>query len=249
MHFLCLHGLGSNSTRFQAQVAVIIAELGDEHTYDFVNGPVESAPAAELFDQLAWSKGKGIGPDVCYSFFNWYEPQSILDALDWLSSYTQENGPYDAVMAFSQSTCLTATLLLQHHALHPDAEPLFRCGVFFQGILPLKIEALSEGRRIQFGNVSPDEAKLCDDVPDKGAEDESVDALEPLGIPTAHVWGTNDTFPLPQGERLSHLFSKSLRTHVTHQDGHAIPGAKNMDGVRRIVRAIRKTTERAQMLH
>ncbi|KAF2463889.1 uncharacterized protein BDR25DRAFT_105115 [Lindgomyces ingoldianus] len=251
MHFLCLHGIGTNSDIFQAQTAAIRFELGDEHTYDFVDGPIACEPANGIERMMA-SKAGTVDIPQCYSYFDWYSPESILSAIDWLSSYIETNGPYDGVIAFSQGTCLVSTLMLQHSRLDLDGEePLFKCVILFSGILPLNIEALELGRRVQFGRVDPSEAQYSDsDNESEISVDESDGELvEPFQIPSAHIWGTNDDYPLPQGARVSELFAARMRSSVTHQEGHSIPGARMGGNVSKIVRQIRKTIERAEMAH
>ena len=45
MHFLCLHGRGTNGRIFEAQTAAIRQAVGSGHTYEFIDGGVV-APAA-----------------------------------------------------------------------------------------------------------------------------------------------------------------------------------------------------------
>ena len=244
MHFLCLHGIGTNNKIFEAQTAALRFELGDEHTYDFVEGTVPCKPASGLERFLP-------SPDRTsqyYSHFDWYSASSLLEALQSLSSYIEANGPYDGVIAFSQGSCLASTLMLQHHRTDPDdGAPLFKCAIFLSGILPFDTDALGAGQRKQIGKINAAEAEYCD----SSSEDESdlEDVVDAFRIPTAHIWGLNDDHPLPQGDRLYQLCPGQLRVAVTHREGHSIPSRRNDAVMKKMVRAIRKTIERAEMLH
>lgn len=244
MHFLCLHGIGTNNKIFEAQTAALRFELGEEHTYDFVEGslPCEAASGLERFVPTADRTAQ------YYAHFDWFSASSVIEALDYLSSHIATHGPYDGVIAFSQGSCLASTLMLQHHRDDPDdAMPLFKCAIFFSGILPFDIDALAAGQRKQVGKINPAEAEYCDSSSDD--ESDLEDILDAFRIPTAHIWGTNDQNPLPQGDRLYQLCPGPLRLSVTHQEGHSIPGRRNDAVLKKVVRAIRKTIERAEMVH
>lgn len=48
MHFLCLHGMGTNSRIFEAQTAAIRYTLGSQHTFKFLDGAVPAQMAASM---------------------------------------------------------------------------------------------------------------------------------------------------------------------------------------------------------
>lgn len=52
-----------------------------------------------------------------------------------------ENGPYDAIMCFSQGCSLAASLLLYNQTLYPDSPPLFKAAIFICGGVPLDVLA------------------------------------------------------------------------------------------------------------
>jgi hypothetical protein len=45
---------------------------------------------------------KGIYPGPNYCFFDKYSPEQMQDALEYLDEIIAEDGPYDAVIGFSQ---------------------------------------------------------------------------------------------------------------------------------------------------
>ena len=47
MRWLCLHGMGTNSRIFEAQTAAIRYAMGQEHSFEFVDGaaPAKMAPS------------------------------------------------------------------------------------------------------------------------------------------------------------------------------------------------------------
>jgi len=181
----------------------------------------------------------------------------MLSALRSLSHHISENGPYDGVIAFSQGACLAATLMLQHQSQDTDSEfglgdsdePLFKCAIFLSGILPLDPDALAHGQRKQIGKINAAEAQYCDSGSEDSDSEDQGDWVDAFRIPTAHIWGANDDYPLPQGDRLYKLCPAHLRVAVTHQEGHSIPGKRSEAALKKMVRAVRKTIERADMLH
>lgn len=70
---------------------------------------------------------------------------------------------------------------------------------------------------------------------------------ECIEIPTAHIWGRNDTL-YRYGPELSRLCRGSMREEVVLESGHEIPGARDLVSVARCVRAIRRTLARASVV-
>ncbi|KAF8243726.1 hypothetical protein K440DRAFT_656128 [Wilcoxina mikolae CBS 423.85] len=117
MRFLCLHGMGTNAEVFEMQTAALRFELGDQYTFEFVEG---SVPHRKLFTSSKKTE-----------FYAYYDPSStasILSALDSLQDYILDEGPFGGVVGFSQGAALAATLMIRHAQLNPcDTALLFRC--------------------------------------------------------------------------------------------------------------------------
>jgi hypothetical protein len=54
---------------------------------------------------------------------------------------SQENGPYDIVMCFSQGCSLASSLLLYNQTQEPNSPPLFKAAIFICGGVPLDVVA------------------------------------------------------------------------------------------------------------
>lgn len=137
-------------------------------------------------------------------------------------------GPYDGVVGFSMGAGLAATFLLQQAIHHPEKPFPFKCAVFFSGAGPVDPLALERG-----------EVRLLDL--------DDYNKLPPLGLPTVHIWGRNDT--LSGGEKLYAGCDPGERTLYLHEEGHAIPGARAKVALLESVRVIRRTVGRAVMTH
>jgi pimeloyl-ACP methyl ester carboxylesterase len=130
----------------------------------------------------------------------------------------QREGPFDAVMGFSQGAALAFSLLLHHAEKYgPSAPPLFKAAVFICAGAPYELSG-----------------KTTFSIPD-GAD-------YPVKIPTAHVVGKQD--PLyPQGLRLRELCEPSKAEFYDHGSKHMIPfDATNNDAM---VAVIERVIERA----
>lgn len=98
--------------------------------FDFVDAPFHCAPAP--------------GVKVLFesSYYTWW-PKPTINAIrgahHWLGDYIAENGPYDAVMGFSQGCSLIGSYLLYHAREAPGEELPFRGAVFVCGGLPLEV--------------------------------------------------------------------------------------------------------------
>ncbi|RYP68511.1 hypothetical protein DL770_008431 [Monosporascus sp. CRB-9-2] len=196
MRFLCLHGRGTNAKVFKMQTAAIRYDLGEGHSYDFVEGsiPVDIDPGV---------KGMLAGNETGYNYFDEHSPASALQALYDLDSYVELNGPYDGIIAFSQSVGLVGTWLVYRQRRNL---PGVRCAVFLSGgSTALDPDVLSEGAMVPLSaaNVKPSEI---------------------LELPTAHIYGALDPHALAAQE-FSALCSDQFRSVFIHPGGHEVPGS------------------------
>lgn len=96
-------------------------------TFDFIDAPHLSDPAPGI--ALFYS-----GP--YYSFYNATEKDYMEHAHKWLDSSLMSDGPYDAVMCFSQGCALVATYLLWRQSR--DLPSPFKSAMFICGGIPLQ---------------------------------------------------------------------------------------------------------------
>ncbi|KAL9065190.1 MAG: hypothetical protein Q9161_008389 [Pseudevernia consocians] len=221
MHFLCLHGLGTNSQILELQTAAIRYALGPSHTYTFIEG------------SLPYSMEPSIAPlvspgDSFYAYFDPTSAPSILATLTELSSHiasaaaNDDEEAYDGVIGFSHGSCLAATLLLQAATAHLPLP--FKVAVFLSPGMALDPVALEGGKVEMFRGT--------------GAN---------IRIPTAHVWGENDGAAPGQGKLLSLLCDGASRSTAVHSGGHSVPGPKEKRDLEAAVRAIKKAVVKAEM--
>ncbi|KFY76981.1 hypothetical protein V499_03501 [Pseudogymnoascus sp. VKM F-103] len=132
MRFLCLHGKGTSGRIFKSQTATFRKLLPDTYEFDFVNGPFSDGPAAgiDLFH-----------PPPYYKLYEHLTLESLQQGYKWLLAYINENGPYDAVMCFSQGCSMASSLLLYNQSLYPNSPPLFKAAIFICGGVPLDVLA------------------------------------------------------------------------------------------------------------
>ncbi|KAK6814327.1 hypothetical protein RU639_009940 [Aspergillus parasiticus] len=221
MRFLCFHGRGTNSQIMESQIAALRHELDNIHTYDYVEGTVP-APLAPELEAFFPTNGD------YYDYFSFESADSVQKALDDLASFLETEGPYDGLIAFSLGGALASTYLIREARRHPEKPLPFKCAIFLSGGAPLDPVALERG-----------EVSLLDDT---------VAGNQVLrGLPTVHIWGSNDKLWGDRSERLYALCDPHERTMVLHEDGHAVPGVRAKEALLRSVRAIRRTVGRVAM--
>lgn len=155
-------------------------------------------------------------------------PESCWEALADLREFVDSEGPFDGVMAFSIGAALAAMLLIQEHQETPiqqQLKPIFKCAIFFSGGIPCDPALLRRERK----------TRRC--------EKESNGII--IHIPTAHIWGANDTLYPKFGPVLKDLCLSELREEFIHEGGHEIPGSKDKIGVANTVKIVKRTIERA----
>ena len=167
--------------------------------------------------------------DEYFAYFDDTSAKSCMQALDDLEAYIAAEGPYDAVLAFSQGVSLAITYLLRKQAEDPQfrIRPPFKCGVFIAGLPPVDYDVLKQG-----------EIKFLD-----------CDAhAESLKIPTTNIWGVNDTLWGHLSIEVNKLGEGSLKSVVMHNGGHEVPGFKMKDALAKAVECVRNTIEITPLL-
>lgn len=161
-------------------------------------------------------------------FFAYYEPysaDSFRKAVNDLQDYISAEGPFDAIIAFSQGASLAAALLLEMQldaamSENPRPKPV-SCAIFFAGRLPY-VDAAS-GQTVDSRHTV--------------AEDAVID------MPTAHIWGANDDLEPGQPQALAKICKSEDMFTFIHEGGHDIPGAGNDEAVTGTIRAIRRALD------
>lgn len=194
--------------------------MDHHHTFDYAEGTLACPIAPEI-------KAYFPSTDTYYQYYDISSASSMHDALSQLHAYIEAEGPFDGVLAFSQGASLAATYLFQHAQNHPSKHLPFKCAIFFSGGRPLDPMLLAKGER-------------------KLLEPEELEVPR-LRLPTAHIWGKNDTLWPGTSEVLCELCEEGERTVFVHEEGHDIPGARAKEAVQGSLRAIRRTVDNALM--
>lgn len=213
MRFLCLHGIGSNSRIFEQQTAAIRYQLGDSHTYDFVNGTFAWQADPKLQQML--EEG-----EQTFSYCDPDDANSCAYALEQLNRHLELEGPYDGVMGFSMGANVALSYILhkeQEVKTGRATQLPFKFGILFSTIRPPYDCAALENRTLAY--------------------------LDPYGVdnvcmaPTAHIWGTEDPHSADaQGN--TEFFHPDSRFVFRHGRDHQIPSAP--EDVVSMVKVIRR---------
>lgn len=132
MKILCLHGRGSNNEIFRMQTAPIRAALED-FEWVFVQGTVRHTEGNWSLHTSDFSKLP------LYTYYNPFDPQSIIQTHEELLHIIRSHGPFDGVFAYSGGAALAAELLIEAARSESAVEPLFRFAVFVNGASPLRV--------------------------------------------------------------------------------------------------------------
>lgn len=156
----------------------------------------------------------------CFSYFKIDSLASYRSALEDLDAYIKAEGPFDAVMAFSQVASLVATMIaqpVQHNQASVSCG--FKCAVFICPGQPLDPIALRRG-----------EARRLD---------AKVDG-KVIRIPTAIIMGSKDP-SLQDSLNMYDLCCAQTRELSDHGGGHEVPLAskhitlKMVDAIRTVI--------------
>ncbi|KAJ5305804.1 hypothetical protein N7508_004819 [Penicillium antarcticum] len=211
MRFLCLHGGSTNSEIFEIQTGGLRQQLEKNgHRFKFMNGKHDAQVEEEL-------EGVVDGP-----FYNHYPrgdnppASTIQEAYDHTMQFITEQGPFDAVMGFSQGAALAASLIINHSKKNPTSAPLFRAAVFICGAAPWDSAGME--------HILP--------RPD----------TYPIKIPTANIVGKLDSL-YGEGVRLFELCEPANAAFFDHGSKHMVPF--DLRNTEEMVRVVEETVKKA----
>lgn len=140
-----------------------------------------------------------IGPGETLAYYDQNSAASVLAAIDDLSDWIAQNGPFDGVMGFSQGASLASMVLARAGHTNP---PPFAFAVFICAGLPYCEKSLRNG-----------ELKFLE------ADDVGGAAIH---VPTAHIIGSKDP-DVSYSKKLIGLCQSWGRVLMDHGAGHEIP--------------------------
>lgn len=176
--------------------------------------------------EIAGMLGAVPNAQTCFSYIGMQSPDTCQDAGVRLAAYVSEQGPFDAIMAFSEGAGVAATFILRQasQGLSP-----FKIAVFFCGGVPADPVALESGA-----------LRLL--VPEHAGSYQ-------INVPTVHVFGDNDPRKLDFGLNLSQLCRDDAKAVIVHRGAHEIPGRRMASEVLHILDAIKEAIVRSDTLY
>ncbi|MCJ1447603.1 MAG: hypothetical protein MMC23_008114 [Stictis urceolatum] len=197
---------------FEAQTAALRYELGDGHTYEFVQATIPCDPAPEIASTASSEASY-------YSYFDPESPQTFARALDQLDKYLSTEGPFDGAIAFSQGASLIASYLI---SMERAGRKPFSCTILFSTppvIDPASVEEHTKHTQLRL------------------ADPDTYGCL--ISTPTVHIWGDKDK-QKATAERLSMLCDPAQTNVYVHDGDHEIPSLKSKRHVVETVKVIRR---------
>ncbi|KAK5939624.1 hypothetical protein PMZ80_008003 [Knufia obscura] len=140
MRILALHGRGSNTQIFTAQLSPLAAHLPDIQ-FDHLQGTVRHTEGNWSLHTTAFSRLP------LYTYYNPLDPRSILQTETELEALIARDGPFDGVLGYSGGAALAAEILCRDVARNPlglVSQRPFRFAVFINGASPLRVFRLDE---------------------------------------------------------------------------------------------------------
>ncbi|KAF5856980.1 hypothetical protein ETB97_006458 [Aspergillus alliaceus] len=216
----------SSPSIFESQTSALRAELGDHHTYDFLEASIPCPVAPEIRQLFAneYTNVKSIMATPQETGFAFYEenPESMLTALEQLDEYIEEEGPFDGVVGFCHGAGVAAEYIIHKFQQDPEGEQPFKCAILIGAGIPSNPAELKQGKIRQL-KVETDG--------------------EIIRLPTAHIWGINDPV-YDVCESVSKLCNSKTRAVFIHDGIHEVPNYNSKDGLAGAVKMIRRTVDR-----
>ncbi|CAK3786716.1 Hypothetical predicted protein [Lecanosticta acicola] len=225
--------------------------------YQFYDG----GEPCELADGI-----KEVYPGPYFCLYDIPSFENVQAAHDLVYEIIEDDGPFDAVMGYSQGASLLASILLHHQAENPYGPPLFRFAVFMNAFLPYSKNSdfgidvghmwfEDSGGKV-FTPTDDDTVKGIERYGDYMEEGHNFRTLpirrfnpslhkDKINIPTAHLYGAKDAHR-PQSLRLIEMCDEKQVATFEHCGRHEVPRTpKQAEGM---ATAIKKTFEKAQFI-
>lgn len=199
------------------------------HVFEFMHGRLESEaypsmliPTSRIFclplltGVLAF-QGMVDGP--FYNHYPWNVPPGadLAKAIEYTHEYMAREGPFDAVMGFSQGGALAASLIMHHAQTRPNEAPLFKLAVFICSDRPY------EATGTQYVTASP--------------------GTYPISMPTVNIVGKKDHI-YDLSMEVYKLCDPSQAVFFDHGEDHRIPF--DMENTSRMVAAVEEGIQKAK---
>lgn len=144
-----------------------------------------------------------------YAFYNPRDLRTLKNAVMQLENYIIAEGPFDAIMAFSAGTVVSAAYLLKHSLQQTRGHtgPI-RAAVFLSSATST---AEFEYLGLRPGNIS-------------------------INVPTAHIWGSHDGIAPTGGHDMATMCSPEKCFTFIHGGGHEVPKKEALTGAVHTIR-------------
>ena len=164
----------------------------------------------------------------CFAYFDPAQPSTFTAALDNLESFIELDGPFDAILGYSHGAQLAASMLARARTRKSRVAESIKCAIFISGGIPYTTDSrYSRDGTTTMQHIDPEKSGAV------------------LDIPTANIWGRNDSRYPGTSEVLSKLCHPAWRAIYVHAGGHEIPGGSPREYLIDSVKAIRKTLDLA----
>ncbi|KAK2611357.1 hypothetical protein N8I77_004702 [Diaporthe amygdali] len=206
-----------------------IREALDDHDFVFIDGTIDTVPAEGA-------------PTVTDEFYGYFEKEVNVNNSQELVvnmiQFVESNGPFDAVMGFSEGGIIAAMLLIEDSR---QSFAGFKCGIFFSAAPPLDPDVVRGGI---LRCVDPDNDGVLIQVPTAhiGGSNESLERLSHLS-PLAPLWPKDSAL---LRDALVRLCDATNRQVFLHSRGHDIPGGNSLTELSGVLRVIERTIESAR---
>ncbi|KAI1355426.1 serine hydrolase-domain-containing protein [Xylaria sp. FL0043] len=227
MKFLCLHGSGTNSSVMQSQTGIEQYESLEISPLTTAPGPLrhelgggyeyEFGRDADSMDYEGVEALSSPGHDF-YAFYDPADMATLQIAMDQLDRYIASEGPFDGVMGFSAGCVLAALYLLRKQQQQPPAFP-FKCAIFLSC------------------------AEIRQELRYVGADA----VCNPIRVPTAHVWGSNDATAPSGGQDLFEICDAETRLVLIHDGGHEVSRGHYLTEACHVIRRVLQRAKRTDI--
>ncbi|KAI0850611.1 serine hydrolase FSH [Daldinia vernicosa] len=257
MRILCLHPDSQNKAILKSELASLLLKLqysNPDLLFEFVNGPLQysSLPAEKSSPHEVHR----------YKFYEAEEVEDIRKAGEWLANKLDNDGPYDGILAVSQSAAVVSSFLLYRQWYDHELPPAFKFAIFINGGIPLKIlkdlgvpvsneaEGVVAEAKFQrnrgLGPLPTHTTKARRAVFNSddcfGLNLNKIPLELKIRIPTVHVWGENDPL-FPTSVQLTGLCDPYIRKIQIHKGSHEMP--RDEEGLSELVSLIEWCIQRA----